>query len=72
MYSDSKLSIVTCMDSRLLLEKMFGLDIGDAEIIRNAGGCGSRQLQCACMVLGCVEIIGGFCSAGARLQVRAK
>jgi carbonic anhydrase len=34
-----KLSIVTCMDSRLLLDKMIpGLDIGDAEIIRNAGG----------------------------------
>lgn len=34
-----QLSIVTCMDSRLLLDKMLpGLDIGDAEIIRNAGG----------------------------------
>ncbi|KIY93399.1 Uncharacterized protein MNEG_14563 [Monoraphidium neglectum] len=33
-----KLSIVTCMDSRLMLSKMLGLDIGDAEVIRNAGG----------------------------------
>ncbi|WIA14723.1 hypothetical protein OEZ85_003213 [Tetradesmus obliquus] len=34
-----KLSIVTCMDSRLLIDKMLpGVDIGDVEIIRNAGG----------------------------------
>ncbi|KAF6260881.1 carbonic anhydrase [Scenedesmus sp. NREL 46B-D3] len=34
-----KLSIATCMDSRLLIDKMLpGVDIGDVEIIRNAGG----------------------------------
>jgi carbonic anhydrase len=33
-----QLSIVTCMDSRLLIDKMLpGVDIGDVEIIRNAG-----------------------------------
>lgn len=29
---------VTCMDSRLIPENMFGFKLGDAEIIRNAGG----------------------------------
>eukprot|EP00877_Chromochloris_zofingiensis_P013137 jgi/Chrzof1/8077/UNPLg00122.t1 len=33
-----KVSIVTCMDSRLVLSKMLDLDVGDAEMIRNAGG----------------------------------
>lgn len=32
-----QLSVITCMDSRLMMSKMLGLDIGDAEIIRNAG-----------------------------------
>ena len=31
-------SIVTCMDSRLMPATIFGLEIGDAEYIRNAGG----------------------------------
>ncbi|GBF96457.1 hypothetical protein Rsub_09256 [Raphidocelis subcapitata] len=31
-------SVITCMDSRLLVERMLGLELGDAEIIRNAGG----------------------------------
>jgi len=31
-------SIVTCMDSRLMPATIFGLDIGDAEYIRNGGG----------------------------------
>ena len=34
----TRLSIVTCMDSRILPEAMFGLGVGDAEVIRNAGG----------------------------------
>ena len=29
---------VTCMDSRLIPENMFGFKLGDAELIRNAGG----------------------------------
>jgi carbonic anhydrase len=32
------ISIVTCMDSRVMPAKIFGLDIGDAEYIRNGGG----------------------------------
>lgn len=33
-----KLAIVSCMDSRLDTFAMLGLDLGDAHIIRNAGG----------------------------------
>ncbi|BDA48860.1 probable carbon disulfide hydrolase [Coccomyxa sp. Obi] len=31
-------SIVTCMDGRVMPASIFGLDLGDAEYIRNAGG----------------------------------
>jgi carbonic anhydrase len=30
--------ILTCMDSRVLPDQIFGLEVGDAEVIRNAGG----------------------------------
>jgi carbonic anhydrase len=33
-----KLVIVTCMDSRMDLEQLLGLEVGDAHMIRNAGG----------------------------------
>ena len=33
-----KLAVVTCMDARIMPSKMLGLDIGDAHVIRNAGG----------------------------------
>jgi len=33
-----KLAIVTCMDSRLDVFQALGLDIGEAHILRNAGG----------------------------------
>lgn len=33
-----KLAVVACMDARLTIEPMLGLDTGDAHIIRNAGG----------------------------------
>lgn len=33
-----KLAVVACMDSRLDIFAILGLDIGDAHIIRNAGG----------------------------------
>ena len=33
-----KLVILTCMDSRMDLEQLLGLQIGDAHMIRNAGG----------------------------------
>ena len=33
-----KVAIVTCMDARLHPEKFLGLEVGDAPVIRNAGG----------------------------------
>ena len=33
-----KLVILTCMDSRMDLEELLGLQVGDAHMIRNAGG----------------------------------
>lgn len=33
-----KIAIVTCMDARLHAASAFGLDVGDAHVIRNAGG----------------------------------
>jgi carbonic anhydrase len=33
-----KLVILTCMDSRMDLEQLLGLSVGDAHMIRNAGG----------------------------------
>lgn len=33
-----KLAVVSCMDSRLDTFAMLGLDLGDAHIVRNAGG----------------------------------
>lgn len=33
-----QVAIVTCMDARLHPAKFLGLDIGDAHVIRNAGG----------------------------------
>ncbi|MEG3310346.1 beta-class carbonic anhydrase [Streptococcus sp. SS-4456] len=34
----TKVAIVTCMDSRLHVAQALGLDLGDAHILRNAGG----------------------------------
>lgn len=33
-----KLAVIACMDARLTIEPMLGLNTGDAHIIRNAGG----------------------------------
>ncbi len=33
-----RLAVVACMDCRLHVSKLLGLDLGDAHIIRNAGG----------------------------------
>src|SRR5260370_40816363 len=33
-----KLAVVACMDARLHVSKILGLDEGDAHVIRNAGG----------------------------------
>src|SRR4030095_3653058 len=40
-----KLAIVTCMDSRILPSRAFGLREGDAHIIRNAGGRAQDALR---------------------------
>lgn len=33
-----KLAVLACMDARLTVEQMLGLETGDAHVIRNAGG----------------------------------
>lgn len=44
-----QVAIVCCMDSRLVITKMLGLDIGDVEMLRNAGGL---QLSWLSLMLG--------------------
>jgi carbonic anhydrase len=54
-------AIVTCMDARLHPEKFLGLDVGDAHVIRNAGGRVSedalRSLVISEQLLGTTEIV---------------
>ena len=54
-------AVVTCMDARLHPEKFLGLDIGDAHVIRNAGGRASedalRSLAISERLLGTTEIV---------------
>jgi len=38
-----KLVILTCMDSRMDLEQLLGLHVGDAHMIRNAGGLATQD-----------------------------
>jgi carbonic anhydrase len=56
-----RLAVVTCMDSRLDLFGALGLHIGDAHIIRNAGGIPTddvlRSLALSQRALGTREII---------------
>jgi carbonic anhydrase len=56
-----KVAIVTCMDARLHPEKFLGLDVGDAHVIRNAGGRASqdalRSLTISQRLLGTTEIV---------------
>lgn len=56
-----RLAIVACMDSRLDVFAMLGLDVGDAHIIRNAGGVVTddviRSLVVSQRKLGTEEII---------------
>jgi carbonic anhydrase len=54
-----KLAIVTCMDARILPSRAFGLEEGDAHIIRNAGGRAKdavRSLVISQRLLGTNEI----------------
>jgi carbonic anhydrase len=54
-------AVVTCMDARLHPEKFLGLDVGDAHVIRNAGGRASddaiRSLVISQRLLGTNEIV---------------
>jgi len=54
-------AILTCMDARLHPEKFLGLDVGDAHVIRNAGGRASqdaiRSLVISERLLGTSEIV---------------
>ncbi len=53
--------VVTCMDARIDPAKMLGLEIGDAHVIRNAGGRVSddaiRSLIISTTVLGTREVV---------------
>ncbi|HEY0601762.1 MAG TPA: carbonic anhydrase [Herpetosiphonaceae bacterium] len=56
-----KVAVLTCMDARLHPEKFLGLDVGDAHVIRNAGGRASedaiRSLVISERLLGTTEIV---------------
>lgn len=56
-----KVAVVTCMDARLHPAKFLGLDLGDAHVIRNAGGRVSddaiRSLVISERLLGTQEIV---------------
>jgi carbonic anhydrase len=54
-------AVVTCMDARLHPEEFLGLEVGDAHVIRNAGGRVSedaiRSLVISERLLGTMEIV---------------
>jgi carbonic anhydrase len=56
-----KVAIVACMDARLTIEPMLGLNTGDAHVIRNAGGIVTedvlRSLLISHYLLGTQEIL---------------
>jgi carbonic anhydrase len=55
-----KVAVVACMDARLHPEKVLGLAIGDAHVIRNAGGRAAdaiRSLVISQRLLGTEEIV---------------
>jgi carbonic anhydrase len=55
-----KVAVVACMDARLHPEKALGLAIGDAHVIRNAGGRAHdaiRSLVISQRLLGTTEIV---------------
>jgi carbonic anhydrase len=55
------LAILTCMDTRMVIEDIFGLRAGDANIIRNAGAVASddaiRSILLSQHVLGTTELV---------------
>ncbi len=56
-----KVAVVACMDARILPSKVLGLEVGDAHVIRNAGGVVStdaiRSLVISQRLLGTEEIL---------------
>lgn len=56
-----KIAILACMDARLCVEEVLGLNVGDAHIIRNAGGIATddaiRSLIISHELLGTEEIL---------------
>ena len=56
-----KVAVVACMDSRMPLFQMLGLEVGDAHVIRNAGGVVTedvvRSLTISQHLLGTREIV---------------
>ena len=56
-----KIAVLACMDARLLIEDMLGLNIGEANIIRNGGGIATedaiRSLILSHELLGTEEFI---------------
>ncbi len=56
-----RLAVLTCMDGRLAIDRVLGLELGDAHIIRNAGGLATddaiRSLVISQQVLGTEDIL---------------
>jgi carbonic anhydrase len=56
-----QVAVLTCMDARLHPEKFLGLEVGDAHVIRNAGGRASddaiRSLVISEQLLGTNEVV---------------
>ena len=56
-----KLAVLACMDARLNVEQVLGLKLGDAHIIRNAGGIATddaiRSMVISQQLLGTEEVI---------------
>src|SRR3954464_15514474 len=61
MPPSKKLAVVACMDARIVVSRILGLDEGDAHVIRNAGGVITddeiRSLAISQRLLGTEEII---------------
>lgn len=56
-----RLAVLACMDCRLHVSKLLGLEMGDAHIIRNAGGIVTedvlRSLVVSCHIAGTQEVM---------------
>jgi carbonic anhydrase len=56
-----RLAVLTCMDCRINVEDLFGLEVGDVAVVRNAGAVASddavRSLLVTRHVLGTQEIV---------------